>query len=83
LRSHSPERSNLTVTDFVVAMLLAATKDNDPYPQLETEALIRAALGETDVDLSGISRGARLSIRLLAAIVATNRMGSARLRWAS
>jgi hypothetical protein len=69
-----PDYDVRAVTDYV-ATLRAATRDNGTFPQLETEALIRAALGETDVDVSGISRGARLSIQGAAAVLATDRMG--------
>jgi hypothetical protein len=69
-----PDYDVRAVTDYV-ATLRAATRDNGTFPQLETEALIRAALGETDVDVSGISRGARLSIQGPAAVLATDRMG--------
>ena len=69
-----PDYDVRTVTDYV-ATLRMATRDNGTFSQLETEALIRAALGETDVDLSGISRGKRFSIRGPAAVLAIERMG--------
>jgi hypothetical protein len=68
-----PDYDVRAVTDFV-ELLRAATKDNNPFPQLESEAVIRAALGEADIDLSGISRFALLGIRTLAGSLATDRM---------
>jgi hypothetical protein len=50
------------VTEFV-AVLREAT-DRDPrYDQLKTEAVIRAALGEKDVDTEGITPGQKYLIR--------------------
>jgi hypothetical protein len=42
-----------TVSDFVVE-LRAATNNDGQFPRLKTEAVIRTALGETDVDTSDI-----------------------------
>jgi hypothetical protein len=51
-----------------LAELVRTAWDSDLQLNLmEVEAVIRAALGEHDVDLSGISKGAKLRVELLAA----------------
>jgi hypothetical protein len=54
------------ITDTVTFMRQASQEGRGqaPYGQLEMEAVIRAALGETDVDLSGISRQTIFEIQL-------------------
>jgi hypothetical protein len=50
------------ITEFV-AVLREATAHDPTYDQLKTEAVIRAALGEKDVDLTGITPDQKYLIR--------------------
>jgi hypothetical protein len=52
------------VTDFV-AKLQEAAKNDVQFSRLKTEAVIREALGEADVDTSGIRKGERFNIHLI------------------
>lgn len=51
------------ITAFV-ALLREATGNDPKYDQLKTEAVIRLALGDRDVDTTGITAGQKYLIRL-------------------
>jgi len=62
------------ITAFV-AELREATANDPAYDQLKTEAVIRSALGEQDVDTAGITAGQKFSIRLMVLTLAFGKLG--------
>jgi hypothetical protein len=61
------------VTDFV-SELREAANNNGQLPRLKTEAVIRGALGETDVDTSGISSSEKLNVYFLSTVLARGKL---------
>jgi hypothetical protein len=54
--------------------LREATNDDGRFSRLKTEAVIRTALGEANVDTSGIKKGERFNTHLIAIALASRRL---------
>lgn len=53
------------ITDFVTEICGRVQESQTPIKQLETEAVIRSALGERDVDISDLRRMSLLNMRTI------------------